>query len=58
MSSDFLRGHRLRLSSPDQYGHFEARPGQTTEWVISLPDEMIRDIEKRLKPKTLSGKTG
>jgi hypothetical protein len=46
----FLRSHRIKLSSLDQYDHFEARPGQTAEWMVSLPEEMIKEVEKRLKP--------
>ncbi len=45
----FLRGHRVKGSSRDRDDHFEARPGQAAEWVISLPEAMIRDTEKRLK---------
>jgi hypothetical protein len=48
-SNLFLRGHRMKGSSPDPHDHFEARPGQRAEWVISLPEAMIRDVEKRLK---------
>jgi hypothetical protein len=53
-----LRGHRVKGSSGDPYDHFEARPGQTAEWVISLPEAMIRDVEKRLKPEAPPAKPG
>ncbi len=53
----FLHGHHRRLSSLDPHNHFEARPGQTAEWVISLPEEMIREAEKRLKPGAAPEKT-
>jgi hypothetical protein len=46
----FLRGRPMKLSSPEPFGHFEVRPSQTAEWVISLPEEMIKEAEKRLKP--------
>ena len=53
----FLHGHRMKRSSLEQYGHFEARPGQTMEWVISLPEEMVREAESGSSPIPL-GKTG
>jgi hypothetical protein len=53
-----LRSHHMTWSSLDPSDHFEARPGQTGEWVISLPEEMIREVEKRLKPEALPEKAG
>jgi hypothetical protein len=44
-----LRGYRMKRPSRDSDNHFAARPGQTAEWVISLPEEMIKEVEKRLK---------
>jgi hypothetical protein len=43
-----LRGHRMKFSSLDQYDRFEARPGEASEWVIPLPEEMAKEVEKRL----------
>ncbi len=54
----FLRGRHMKPSSPDQNDHFEARPGQTSEWVISLPDETVKEVEKRLKPEVPPAKAG
>jgi hypothetical protein len=51
-------GRRMKPSSPGQFDHFEARPGQPAEWVISLPEEMIREAEKRLKPGAAPEKAG
>ncbi|MHB1556055.1 MAG: hypothetical protein ACYC61_01115 [Isosphaeraceae bacterium] len=31
--------------------HFEARAGQTSEWEITLPDDLIKATEQRLKAK-------
>ena len=53
-----LRGHRVKGSSGDPYDHFEACPGQTAEWVISLPEAMIREAEKRLKTEAPPAKSG
>ncbi len=54
----FLRGHRMKGSSRDADDRFEARPGQNAEWVIPLPEAMIREAEERLKTEAPPGKHG
>jgi hypothetical protein len=54
----FLHGHHVKPSSLDQNEHFEARPGQTSEWVVSLPDETVKEVEKRLTPNAPPAKAG
>ena len=61
MSSRFERaraGIPVRPSTIKRFDHYEAHPGQTEEWVIAPPEEMIRVVEKRLKTEAAEKVTG
>jgi hypothetical protein len=44
-----IHGIRIKPSWRDKLDRFEARPAQVAEWVISLPEEIVRAAEKKLK---------
>jgi hypothetical protein len=54
----FVRGLRIGRSTLEKLDHFEARAGQATEWVISLPEEIAAAAETRLDAKASAGKPG
>jgi hypothetical protein len=53
-----LTGIRIKPSWRDKLDRFEARPGQVSEWVISLPEEMARLAEKKIKDEASPKKPG
>jgi hypothetical protein len=54
----YVKGVRIRPSPLASYDHFEARPGETAEWTIAPPEEMIKEVEKRLKSDASTEKAG
>jgi hypothetical protein len=53
-----LSGSPVRPSWRDKLDRFEARSDHVAEWVISLPEEMVRLAEKKLKAKETPKKPG
>jgi hypothetical protein len=51
-------GIPIRPSWQEKLDHLEARPGQVTEWVIPLPEEVARAAEAKLKAQGTEKKPG
>jgi hypothetical protein len=52
LSPQPAHGIRINPTEREKLDHFDARPGQIAEWVISLPEGLIKEVERKLKPDT------